>query len=161
MEDKVLLLISEEFGYKEWYAILTRAEYAQLEQDWATIQGLTCLVPVTLLIPQAHQWPWLPEHAKYENLVGVTVQTCHVHESDDSSLGTLEFTIPEQKTFEFKGVEYTRSMLADVSKEHLRAEADFILDRCLHEPGYMAKTELPGAYRPPDALFELSPKETR
>lgn len=111
----VLLTISEEYGYRNWYAVLTRAEYEQVCADWQTLKGLNCLVPVRFLIPQAKPlWMlrYTPEHAftlTLDGLAGADVEIvgAHIHQSDDSGLGGVDYDIPEQETFEFKGREYT------------------------------------------------------
>lgn len=111
----VLLTISEEYGYRNWYAVLTRAEYEQICADWKTMKGLNCLVPVRFLVPQAKPlWmlKYTPEHAftlTLDGLAGMDVEIVgsHIHESDDSGLGGIKYDIPEQETFEFKGREYT------------------------------------------------------
>jgi hypothetical protein len=111
----VLLTISEEYGYRNWYAVLTRAEYEQICADWKTMKGLNCLVPVRFLVPQAKPlWmlKYTPEHAftmTLDGLAGMDVEIVgsHVHQADDSGLGGVDYDIPEQETFEFKGREYT------------------------------------------------------
>jgi hypothetical protein len=118
----VLLTISEEYGYRNWYAVLTRAEYEQVCADWKTLKGLNCLVPVRFLIPQAKPL-WIlrftPEHAftmTVEGLAGMDVEIvgAHIHESDDSGLGGVDYSIPEQETFEFKGKAYTYDAVLDL-----------------------------------------------
>jgi hypothetical protein len=111
----VLLTISEEYGYRNWYAVLTRAEYDQICADWQTMKGLNCLVPVRFLVPQAKPlWmlKYTPEHAftmTLDGLAGMDVEIVgsHIHQADDSGLGDIKYDIPEQDTFEFKGREYT------------------------------------------------------
>lgn len=108
----IVLEISEEYGYDQWYAIVSEERYEELKKEWQTIKGLNCLVPVRFLIPEALNFPLRPEHAQfaeenYFELNNIKNVSVHVHDSDDSYFGDLEFEIPDQDDFEFKGVRYT------------------------------------------------------
>lgn len=122
----IVLNISEEYGYAHWYAVLTNERYEELKKEWQTIRGLNCLVPVRFLIPEASSFPLRPEHAQFaedEYLKANKIQviSVHVHQSDDSYLGDLGWTIPDQNMFEFKGVKYTEEQVTALFDKY-RAE---------------------------------------
>lgn len=136
----VLLTISEEYGYRNWYAVLTRAEYEQLCADWKTLKGLNCLVPVQFLIPQAKPlWAlrYTPEHAFTLTLDGlashdVEIVGAHIHEADDSGLGKVKYDIPDQRPFEFKGRVYSYEAVTALMDEY-KAREDVEFDKTLAE----------------------------
>ena len=51
----ITIWIQEEYGHRNWVATLTNQEYRDLIRRWQTMRGLTCTVPVDLIIPQAEQ----------------------------------------------------------------------------------------------------------
>lgn len=114
-----ILHIAEEYGYNAWYACVSDERYEEIKQDWQTIKGLNCLVPVRFLIPEARNLPVLPEHnhlTDYSFLIEnkVEVISVHIHQSDDSYLGDLSYEIPEQESFEFKGVQYSEDQVTEI-----------------------------------------------
>jgi hypothetical protein len=96
----IQLLISEEYGYKDWYTELTDQEYQELISRWETIRGLNCLVPVKLIIPQAVELD-----GERENDPSHT-HSCHIHECDDSRLEGSSYKIPEDEYFHMNGKKY-------------------------------------------------------
>jgi hypothetical protein len=94
-------LIVEEYGYRDWLAKLDPWEYQDLIRRWKTIRGLTCLVPVKLIVPQAKELDDLrPVEVKYD-------KRCHIHEHDDSYLQDVDYKIPEDTHFWMDGRMYT------------------------------------------------------
>lgn len=130
-----VLRIDEEYGFREWYAVLSDERWEEVQREWRTIKGLTCLVPVPFLIPEAVQPPVLPEH---EGLSGFEMVSAHIHQYDDSNLGDLDYRIPEGD-FEFKGVRYTEEQVSELYDRHTEIQSDFVKMRELEEPGYMGK----------------------
>lgn len=98
----IRIFIREEYGYREWVAELTEDEYADLVRRWETMRGLSCLVPVTLIIPQAREA--LEEEYNYDFVNGC--KACHIHECDDSHLEGSEYNIPEDENFWMDGKKY-------------------------------------------------------
>lgn len=98
----IKLLIEEEYGYRDWYAELTEQEFEELCARWKTLRGLNCLVPVTLIIPQAVELDdgrrVNPEHT----------HRCHIHEEDDSYLEGCGYEIPPDDYFWMNGRKYDR-----------------------------------------------------
>lgn len=147
----VLLTISEEYGYRNWYAVLSSELYEQLKKDWQTLKGLNCLVPVQFLIPQARPlWilPYTPEHSKYLTLDGlagenVRIRSAHIHQADDSHLDYLDFSIPEQEDFEFRGKAYTEKEVSDLH-EFYSDQEQRMCDR--YAEAYPQLAELPVMY---------------
>ena len=102
----MILYISEEYGYRHWLAELTDGEYEDLLRRWNTMRGLNCLVPVTLIVPQAREIDpksgicfdrdRIPEDAKH----------CHIHECDDSRIEGSDYRIPDDEFFWIDGVKY-------------------------------------------------------
>jgi hypothetical protein len=123
----IILNISEEYGFNSWYAILTDERFEELKSEWRTIKGLNCLVPVRFLIPEAVNLPLLESDQKYadekyleEN--SIKIESVHVHQSDDSYFADLDFEIPEQANFEFKGKEYSEEELNNIFHEYKDAD---------------------------------------
>lgn len=124
----VILYISEEYGYRTWYAVLTPQRWEELKTEWQTLKALNCLVPVPFLIPEAKSFPLWPEHEKYADLdvlraEDVQIMRAHIHEADDSGLGGVEYTIPPQPDddsdgFEFKGRVYTTEDVKQLHEEY-------------------------------------------
>lgn len=107
----IILNISEEYGYNHWYAVISEDRYEELKKEWQTIKGLNCLVPVRFLIPEALNFPLLPEHSQFSDPTyiessGTKVVDAHIHSSDDSFLEGVEYEIPEGD-FAFKGKTYS------------------------------------------------------
>lgn len=76
----ITLHISEEYGCINWIATLSTAQYRELIRRWETIRGLSCSIPVELIVPQA-------KRVTLDQLDEMTVDaTCHIHECDDSYL---------------------------------------------------------------------------
>jgi hypothetical protein len=100
----ILLLIDEEHGYREWYAIVTEERYAELYENFCEMRPtLTCLTPVTDVIPEAVHEAFVTyslngvkhyvagdAHVPETDL---TVKHAHIHEADDSWMGN---TVEEQ-----------------------------------------------------------------
>lgn len=93
----IKLFIREEYGYQDWYAELTHEEYQDLLKRWRTLRGVTCLVPVTLIIPQAKE---LDDERRVDPDF---THRCHIHESDDSYLEGCDYKIPEDENFWMDG----------------------------------------------------------
>ncbi len=103
---KIKLAITEEYGYREWVAYLTKTEYDSLLARWSTLRGLNCLVPVQLVVPKAE----ITEDFEDINLWALQAQgakRCHFHECDDSHLEGSDYQIPEAENFWMDGKEYT------------------------------------------------------
>jgi hypothetical protein len=98
----IKLLIREEYSFRTWYAELTDDEYNELLNRWNTIRGLNCLVPVTLIIPQAKEWD---DFNIYDPSY---THVCHIHECDDSYIQGSEYLIPEDIDFWMAGKKYSR-----------------------------------------------------
>jgi hypothetical protein len=137
----IILSISEEYGYRNWYAILSERQFEQLKEDWQTLKGLNCLVPVQFLVPQAKPlWalPFTQEHQVYLTQDGlaqhnVRIRSAHIHEPDDSGLADLKYSIPEQRTFEFLGTEYTEDEVTKLMHEYSDRESrEFERTRAAH-----------------------------
>ena len=113
----IFLLISEEYGCQEWYAVLSEDQFENLKKRWITIKGLNCLVPVNFIIEQAKP---LCNHEKFPIKVGDTfvdlqdvdffmnVVSAHIHQSDDSYISTVDYEIPEGDEFEMEGISHSR-----------------------------------------------------
>lgn len=115
----IKLLISEEYGYQYWYAALTEEEYQALLARWATMRGLYCSVPVTLIVPQAKPlWITLEGDFMCSNqkmdLDGKEVLHCHIHEHRDSHLDGSDYIIPDADDFWIDGKRYTYPELCDL-----------------------------------------------
>lgn len=123
----IILSIDEEYGYNVWYAILSDERYEELKKEWQTIKGLNCLVPVRFLIPEAVNLPLLPEDQKYadEKYVAdnnIRIESAHIHQSDDSYLSGVDYEIPDQDEFEFKGKRYSEEELNSIFREYKDAD---------------------------------------
>ena len=104
--NNVLLLIDEEYGYRHWYALITKKRYAELYENFCKMRPtLTCLVPITDVIHEAVQSPlivytlngvkhFVLEHCALDDNhiaeTDVTVRRAHIHEADDSWMESLE-----------------------------------------------------------------------
>jgi hypothetical protein len=85
----VTLYINEEYGCIHWLATLTVEEYRDLIRRWETIRGLSCSIPVQLIVPQAKQ-------VTFDQLDKMTVDaTCHIHQCDDSYLDGSDHLLSE------------------------------------------------------------------
>ncbi len=107
----ITLWIVEEYGYRDWIAVLNETECADLLKRWSTIRGLTCLVPVTLIVPQAVEveegHPYYPLNvweAQRKNWL-----RAHIHEHDDSHMPGNEHEIPEDEHFWMDGRRYEKN----------------------------------------------------
>ncbi|RJQ25034.1 hypothetical protein C4577_06525 [Candidatus Parcubacteria bacterium] len=98
------LVIDEEYGYRTWLAKLTEEEYAQLIKRWETMKGLSCLVPVKMIIPQAVEID--DEYVIRMLDDNIPYRRCHIHECDDSHLQGSSYKIPKHDKFCMNGVEY-------------------------------------------------------
>jgi hypothetical protein len=105
----VVMFITEEYGYRHWLAIITEQEFDEFVARWKTIKGLSCTVPVQVLIPQAYLAGREDFVAAEENATahGDRCVSAHIHESDDSSIEGVDYVIPEQEQFEIDGRTYT------------------------------------------------------
>lgn len=84
----ILLLIDEEHGFRDWYAVVTRERYAELVEKFKVIQPtLTCLVPVRAIVPEARGGN--PSYDDYPNRTQLTVRYAHFHEAGDSYMEEL------------------------------------------------------------------------
>lgn len=100
----IKLLIDEEYGYRTWLAKLSQEEYVCLLGRWETMRGLSCLVPVKLIVPQAIEISDDDVSRMLDN--GETFYRCHVHEPDDSHLEGSTYSIPEDTHFWMEGRKY-------------------------------------------------------
>ncbi len=107
----MILYISEEYGYRHWLAELTDREYQGLIARWETMRGLNCLVPVTMIVPQAIEIEEGMATCFDRNKIPKDAKHCHIHECDDSRLEGTNYQIPEDEDFWICGVRYTRSEL--------------------------------------------------
>lgn len=99
---KKILHIEHEYGCSYWRAELTEQEWDDLVTRWQTMKGLSCSIPVPLIIPQACLYDRLP----WEEIGKVPF--CHIHESYDSFFPGIEyFKIPHAENFSIGGKEYT------------------------------------------------------
>jgi hypothetical protein len=125
---KNVILIDEEYGYRNWILIVGDAELEEIKRRWATMRGLTCLVPVTMIFPHAKRCTvedWLewsdsemPQAKRDELEREARVFRAHVHESDDSSFDALpEFKIPEARGFEIDGKAWRDDELYALNRE--------------------------------------------
>lgn len=118
----IVLNISEEYGSNHWYAVITEERYEELKNEWRTIKGLNCLVPVRFLIPEALDFPLKPEHAqlsdeKYIKANSIKIINAHIHQCDDSFLEGVDGDIPEGE-FEFKGISYSRDEVSKIFHQY-------------------------------------------
>lgn len=106
------LIIQEEYGYRYWVAVLTPEEYEALKARWCTMRGLNCLVPVPLIITQAVE-------TSLEHLATLTDEEtlhCHIHESGDSGLEGVTYTIPGDTDFSMEGKSYDDNTLLAMAR---------------------------------------------
>jgi len=118
----IVLNISEEYGCYHWYAVISEERYEDLKNEWQTIKGLNCLVPVRFLIPEALDFPLKPEHAqlsdeKYIEANNIKIINAHIHQCDDSFLEGVDGDIPEGK-FEFKGISYSEEEVRKIFHQY-------------------------------------------
>lgn len=100
----IKLLIDEEYGYRTWLARLSMEEYVALLNRWETIRGMSCLVPIRLVVPQAVE---ITDEEVIEMLDdGITFYRCHMHEDDDSYLEGSRYEIPKDTHFWMEGHRY-------------------------------------------------------
>jgi len=100
----IKLVIDEEYGYRTWLAELTQEEYAQLLARWETLRGLSCLVPVRMVISQAVEIDDETVIKMIDN--GETYYRCHMHDYDDSHLEGSCYQIPDDAHFWMEGRKY-------------------------------------------------------
>jgi hypothetical protein len=117
------LHISEEYGYNSWYAVLSDERFEELKNNWKTIKGLNCLVPVRFLVPEAVNFPLLKKDEylsdrSYLEKNKIRIENAHIHQSDDSYLADVEYEIPEQDNFEFMGVKYSENELNEIFNKY-------------------------------------------
>ena len=124
-DTRVIMLITEEYGYRHWLAVMTPDEFAAFEARWKTMKGLYCTVPVSLVVPGA-EISSREEHIAAEEQAaasGDKIVRAHIHESEDSGYDGCDHRIPESDNFEIAGEPYTReeiSKLYDAANERLR-----------------------------------------
>jgi hypothetical protein len=84
--NQILLIITEEYGYRYWIAKMSEEEWNLLLLKWKSIlPEINCLVEVTSIIPQALQ----VSTDDIDNLkISWTgkIKYCHFHEANDSYL---------------------------------------------------------------------------
>lgn len=134
-----ILFVNEEYGYNTWYAIISDERYEEIKSEWQTIKGLNCLVPVRFLFPEAKNLPLYPEDQKYadkEYLAqnNIEIIDCHVHQSDDSFLAGINYEIPEQKRFEFKGKIYSEEEVYKILDEYRTKDQETYDERYASTP---------------------------
>lgn len=127
----ILLNISEEYGYQHWWALYTQEEFDEVRRRWKTMKGLNCLVPVDLIFPGARgQFGEWPPKAVCKGLFSTyEVYGAHVHDSDDSHLETVRYTIPDtvdgnENLFELDGVVYTDAQISQLLDESRKRRSD-------------------------------------
>jgi hypothetical protein len=131
MAKKVLVQISEEYGYQHWWALYTIEAFNEIRQRWKTMRGLNCLVPVDLIFPGARgcfgDWP---PAAICENVVkDCVIVSAHVHECDDSYLQGVTYNIPpnadeNDDSFEIDGRVYSRKEIDALFDESRKRRND-------------------------------------
>jgi len=99
---KDLILIEEEYGYKQW---LWRGDYAIAKERWETMKGLNCLVAVDTIFPGALNIG-LDYWCDIKDQKAEPFHSCHVHECDDSWLSGSKYKIPEAEVFEICGKQH-------------------------------------------------------
>ena len=109
----ITIFIQEEYGYRDWVAEMTEDEYELLLDSWNSMRGLNCLVPVTLIIPQAK--PFIIEEG-WRDKLPEKFKRCHIHECDDSYLEGTEYRPPEDECFIMDGIRYEQYGLNWYSK---------------------------------------------
>ncbi len=102
-QETIILMIEEEYGYREWVAFLTPVEWEELVQRWKTMRGLYCSVPVNLIIPQAVN---ISDEICLQLCNDIT-RRCHIHQWDDSFLDGVEYDMVDDEFFWMDGVVYT------------------------------------------------------
>lgn len=121
-ENNVILLITEEYGYQHWLAVLTQTEFDAAVARWKTMKGLHSLVPVELLFPQAKisSREELASAEEQASFYGDKVVTVHVHQADDSRIAGVVYEIPETENFEIAGKVYSEDEINDIFQAHRR-----------------------------------------
>lgn len=110
----IILDIIEEYGYRNWKALLTECEFDNLVDRWKSIKGLNCLIPVNFIIPQAE----ISQHDKDIDFIeNYKIISCHIHESEDSWIKGVEYKIPDQEDFEMDGKKYTQEQVNRLFEE--------------------------------------------
>lgn len=124
-DTKVILLITEEYGYQHWLAVLEPAEFDAAVARWKTMKGLNCLVPVTLLFPQAvlSNREELAAAEEQAAATGDKVVAVHVHEADDSRIAGVDYEIPDAENFEIDGKVYSEDEITAIFEASRREEA--------------------------------------
>ncbi len=108
----IKLFIVEEYGFRDWYAELTEEEFEKLKTRWRTLRGLTCLVPIPFIIPQAKL---LDDEREKDPTY---THRCHIHDYDDSYLQGCDYKIPQDdEYFWMEGKKYSRPELYDLNNE--------------------------------------------
>lgn len=118
-ENPVLLLVSEEYGYQNWYRICTEEEYREIVRRWNTMKGLNCLVPVDFVIPGAEPFHNCRYPVPETELENYTIKGAHVHEPDDSGLDDAE-PVQDAETFEIEGTTYSEEEIMEKLEESRR-----------------------------------------
>jgi hypothetical protein len=132
----VVMFITEEYGYRHWLAILTAQEFEEFVSRWKTIKGLSCLVPINFLLPQAYLANREEFQAAEENATahGDQCVSAHIHESDDSSIEGVDYVIPEQDEFEIDGKVYTDEEVTSLYDAFNKITKDAQEDRVVLPP---------------------------
>ena len=80
----ILLMIDEEYGYREWYAFYDEDTYQQMYDKFQLLMPeLNCLVEVTKMFPEAIEGN-PPEEVFEKHKEEGTVRYAHQHMADDS-----------------------------------------------------------------------------
>lgn len=129
MSNQVLVLISEEYGFQEWFAVYSRRVLYQVANRWQTMKNLNCLVPVPLIFPGAKQYCDNQPPICASERETMQVYHAHVHESDDSGFDACpNFSIPDDggdfeindKTFTIDEIKTLRDVEMEKSRAYLR-----------------------------------------
>lgn len=104
---KNVILIEEEYGHGHWMAIVCDRDLEEIKRRWATMRGLNCLVPVTMIFPTAKECLREDWEDWIDPPKGTKVFHSHVHQDDDSFFDALpKFKIPPAEEFSIDGKTY-------------------------------------------------------
>lgn len=153
----IFLNISEEYGNKKWYAVMTAKEYDELKARWKTMRGLNCLVPVTLIVPQATmRHPYFDTKPMYDWQKCIQ-KNAHIHESSDSFLEDVNYRIPKARNFWLEGKEYLEADIEKAIDKELRISNDVYQPEFLGDSGteWWHHPNPQKVYIPSDATHEM------
>lgn len=123
MSKTILLLISEEYGYQNWYGLYDENQYKNIVARWNTMKGLNCLVPVDFIIP--HAMLYESRYPVCENsLDQFEIKHAHIHESDDSHLDGAN-PVPPADDFEIEGRVYSREEVCALLDASRKAQDEY------------------------------------